>query len=142
MTFLRCVIRCIGNLKVKTVRNFSGGQVGRRLALMQRSDIMVPGKISVHFYTDTHLNYAVILFSYACVSKAVRAALISLAVQGKRIFLLFCCYALFTGPLIKGFRFECDCQERESHLEKKPIICKIYYFLKCTTYIKHEFVCF
>jgi len=50
-----------------------------------RSDIMVPGMISINFYTVTHLNYAVILFSYACVSETVFAALIRLAVQGKHI---------------------------------------------------------
>jgi hypothetical protein len=59
--------------------------VGRRLALVLRSDIMVPGMISINFYTVTHLNYAVILFSYACVSETVFAALIRLAVQGKHI---------------------------------------------------------
>jgi hypothetical protein len=91
MTFLRCVIRCSDNLKVKTVLHFAGRQVGRRLALMQRSDIMVPGVISINFYAVTHLNCAVILFSYACVSEAVYAALIRLAVQGKCIFLLLCC---------------------------------------------------
>jgi len=50
---------------------------------------MVPGMISLNFYTDTHLNYVVMLFSYACVSEAVYAALIRLAVQGKHIFLVF-----------------------------------------------------
>jgi len=74
---------------------------------------MVPGMISLNFYTDTHLNYVVILFSYACVSEAVYAALIRLAVQGKHIFLLFCCdFFFFTGCMIKGFMFECDCRER------------------------------
>jgi hypothetical protein len=59
--------------------------VGRRLALVLRSDITVPGMISINFYTVTHLNYAFILFSYAYVSEAVFAALIRLAVQGKHI---------------------------------------------------------
>jgi len=74
---------------------------------------MVPGMISLNFYTDTHFNYVVILFSYACVSEAaVYASLIRLAVQGKYIFLLFCCDFFFTGRMIKGFMFECDCGER------------------------------
>lgn len=98
MTFLRCVIKCSDNLKLKTVLHFAGRQGGRRLALMQWSDIMVPGMISVNFYTDTHLNYAVTLFSCACVSEAVYAALIRLAVQGKHIFLLFCCDIFFHWP--------------------------------------------
>jgi len=53
MTFLRCVIKCSDNLKVKTVLHFAGRQGGRRLALMQWSDIMVPSMISINFYTDT-----------------------------------------------------------------------------------------
>lgn len=80
--------RCSGNLKVKTVLHFTGRQVGRRLALIQRSDITVSGVMSVNFYTDT--QYAVILFSYACVSEVVYAAVIRLPVHGKHVF-LFCC---------------------------------------------------
>jgi hypothetical protein len=95
MTFLRCVIRCSDNFKVKTVLNFAGRQVRRRLALALRSDIMVPIMISINFYTVTHLNYAFILFSYACVSEAVYAALIRLTVQGKHISVIFFVHWLY-----------------------------------------------
>jgi hypothetical protein len=97
------VIRCSDNLKVKTVLHFAGRQVGRRLALMQSADTTVPS-ISINFYTDTYLNYAVILFSYACVSEAVYAALIRLAVQGKHVFLLFCCDCFVHWPYDQRFQ--------------------------------------
>lgn len=82
------MIRCSGNLKVKAALHFAGRQVGGRLILIQRSDTTVSGVISVNFYTDT--QYAVILFSYACVSEAVCSAVIRLPVEGKHIFLLCC----------------------------------------------------